>query len=257
MGPRMTDDSLTRLATPEFWDEEYFWAGTKPPLRPDPALPFDRTLMRAFETWAAPARGERVLELGCAPAPWLVWLAERFGAQVEGVEYAPKGAEFSRANLAASGVEGTIHEADVFAMEPLQRDMVVSLGFIEHFDDLDAVFARHLEFVAPGGRLVIGVPNFRGVNGWLQKRADPEYLGLHNLEAMRPQLYRRLAAQHGLEVIACEHIGGPDPVIVRAPRGLPKLLVLAEGRLRRLRAMERFDHRLWSSYLFTVLRRPA
>jgi SAM-dependent methyltransferase len=253
----MTDDALQRLATPEFWDEAYFWAGQKPPLRPHPALPFDRTLMRAFMTWAAPARGERVLELGCAPAVWLVWLAERFGAQVEGVEYAPKGAAFSRANLAACGIEGTVHEADVFTMEPLERDMVVSLGFIEHFDDLDAVFARHLEFVAPGGRLVIGVPNFRGINGWLQARADREYLDLHNLEAMRPELYRRLAAQHGLEVVVCRNIGGPDPVIVKTEGGLPRLLVLAESRLRRLRATERLDHRLWSSYLFTVLKRPA
>ncbi|MCW3002651.1 MAG: hypothetical protein JWQ20_1949 [Conexibacter sp.] len=253
----MADDDLQRLATPEFWDEAYFWAGQSPPLRPDHELPFDRTLMRAFETWAAPAPGERVIELGCAPAVWLVWLAERFGAQVEGVEYAPKGAAFSRANLAACGVGGAVHEADVFAMEPLPRDLVVSLGFIEHFDDLDAVFARHLEFVAPGGRLVIGVPNFLGINGWLQGRADPEYLGLHNLDAMRPALYRRLAQQHGLELVVCRHIGGPDPVIVKADRGLPQKLVLAESRLRRLRVTERLDHRLWSSYLFTVMRRPA
>jgi SAM-dependent methyltransferase len=253
----MADDDLQRLATPEFWDEAYFWAGQRPPLRPDPQLPFDQTLMRAFATWAAPAAGERVIELGCAPAIWLVWLAERFGAAVEGIEYAPKGAAFSRANLAACGIEGTVHEADVFAMEPLERDLVVSLGFIEHFDDLDAVFARHLQFVAPGGRLVIGVPNFLGFNGWLQGRADREYLELHNLDAMRPALYERLAREHGLELVVCRHIGGPDPVIVKADRGVAQKLVLAESRLRRLRVTERVDHRLWSSYLFTVMRRPA
>jgi SAM-dependent methyltransferase len=253
----VADNDLERLVEPEFWDEKYFWVDQRPPLRPDPALPFDRTLMRAFARWARPAADEEVVELGCAPAKWLVHLGETYGARVEGVEYTEKGAEFSRANLAACGVEGTVIQGDVFEIEATPRDMAVSLGFIEHFDDLDMVFARHLDFVRPGGRLVIGVPNFTGINGWLQARADRAYLDLHNRRAMDPGLYRSLAARHGLGIEVIKNIGGPDPVIVRSEGKLVTALVLAESRLRRLKATEELDNKLWSSYLFCVLRRPA
>ena len=254
----MPHDELQRLVDPEFWDEEYFWAGERPPLRPDPDLPFDRTLMRAFAERARPAAGEEVVELGCAPAKWLVHLGERYAAKVEGIEYTEKGVAFSRANLAACGVQGRVLHGDVFTVDAQPRDMVISLGFIEHFDDLDAVFARHVDFVRPGGRLVIGVPNFTGINGFLQARADRAYLDLHNRDAMRPSLYRRLAAEHGLSVQFLRNIGGPDPVIVKAEGArLAQLAVLAESRLRRLRLTERLDHRWWSSYLLAVLRRPA
>src|ERR1039458_1873826 len=138
------------LADQTFWEEEYIWANARPPVRPDPALEFDRALMGAFALYAPPEAGSSVLEIGCAPAKWLVHLAERFGARVEGVEYSPKGADISRANLAACGVDGEIHQADFFSFEAAPVDMVVSLGFFEHFDDLDEVFARHVRRVMSG-----------------------------------------------------------------------------------------------------------
>lgn len=246
-----------RLVDPRFWDEEYIWSGARPPLRPDPELNFDRVLMGAFARWAAPRAEDSVIEIGCAPAKWLVHLGERYGARVEGLEYTEKGAAFSRANLEACGVEGTIYHADFFTFEPRAHDLVVSLGFIEHFDDLEDVFARHVAFVAPGGRLVLGVPNFRGLNRLLQRWADPAYLRLHNLRAMDPQLWRRLASRHGLTPTTVRHIGGPDPVIVRLHGGAVTVIAMAEARLRRLRIAERLDHPWFSSYLFMVFERPS
>jgi SAM-dependent methyltransferase len=246
-----------RLVEPRFWDDEYIWADARPPLRPDPELPFDRVLMRALAEWAQPRPGEHVLEIGCAPGKWLVHLAERHGARVEGIEYTAKGAAFTRANFAACDVDGVVHEADFFDFPPTERDLVLSLGFIEHFDDLPDVFARHVAFVRPGGRLVLGVPNFRGLNRLLQRRADPGYLALHNLEAMRPELWRRLATENGLAVETARHIGGPDPVIVRLRGAAVTAVALIEARFRRLAITERLDHPWFSPYLFMVFRRPS
>lgn len=246
-----------RLVEPRFWDEEYIWADARPPLRPDPALGFDRVLMNAIDEHARPKPGESAIEIGCAPGKWMVHLAERHRARVEGVEYTQKGAAFTRANLAACHVEGTVHHADFFDFPPAGHDLVLSLGFIEHFDDLAGVFARHVRFVSPGGRLVLGVPNFRGLNRLLQRRADPSYLALHNLEAMRPEVWRRLAAEQGMVVDTLRHIGGPDPVIVRLRGRLVTAIALVEARFRRLAAAERLDHPWFSPYLFMVFRRPS
>jgi SAM-dependent methyltransferase len=254
MYPRRVSGALTDQ---EFWEEEYIWTDVQLPARPDPEFSFDRALMNAFARHGAPAAGESVLEIGCAPAKWLVHLAERHGAHVQGVEYSPKGADVSRRNLDACGVDGTIHTADFFTFETEPVDMVVSLGFIEHFDDTTDVFARHLKLVKPGGRLVIGVPNFRGVNGLLQRLGDAPYLALHNRGAMVPRLYRELAARHGLSELFLGHIGGPDPVIVRSKRAPITALILAERRLRRLRFTDDVNHRWLSSYLLGVWRAPA
>ena len=245
------------LADQKFWEEEYIWADVALPVRPDPELDFDRALMDAFVARAPLAPGATVLEIGCAPAKWLVYLAERFGAHVAGVEYSPKGAGISRENIAACGVAGEIHQADFFAFETSPVDMVLSLGFIEHFEDLREVFARHVALVAPGGRLVIGVPNFTGWNGLLQRMGDSPYLALHNQRAMDPAMLRRLAAEHGVEEEFLGYLGGPDPVIVRSRRAPVTALVLAGRRIRRLAFTENLNHRWFSSYLFSVWRAPA
>ncbi len=251
----MSEPEITNLANLGFWEDEYF-SGVVLPARPDMTMPFERCVARDLARYAPVESGARVLEIGCAPAKWLVFYAEQFGAKVTGVENSAKGAELSRANLVAAKVNGTIHHADFFAFEPEPFDLVLSLGFIEHFDELDSVFARHLEFLAPRGRLAVGVPNLRGLNRILQQSCDPAHLRLHNLEAMRPALYRRLAAEHGLEIERLGYLGGFDPVVIKLGRRSPaSAIVLLEALYRRLGIADRIDHRWLSSYLLTVFRR--
>jgi SAM-dependent methyltransferase len=245
------------LVQREFWEEEYYWANLRPPVRPDPKLPFDRSLVAALEEVAPVRRGDTVMEVGCAPAKWLGFYGERFGAYVEGIEYSAKGASLSQANLDALGMSGRIHHADFFTVAPTQYDLVLSFGFIEHFDDLDSVFARHLEFVRPGGRLIIAVPNFSGVNRVLQQLADPAYLELHNLRAMSRDLYVAAARRHQLIVRDQRYVGGPDPIIVKMGRRWVTPIILAEARLRRLKRSERWNSGLFSPYLLTVFDIPA
>jgi SAM-dependent methyltransferase len=242
------------LASTDFWDA--YVGNVVLPARPDPNMAFEATLANTLASVAPVTHGSTVIEVGCAPAKWLGFYAERFGARVTGIEYTALGAELSRRNLAELDIDGTIREVDFFAAEPDPHDLVLSLGFIEHFEDLDATFARHLDFLAPGGRIVIGVPNYRGVIGALQRWTDPAHLALHNVAAMDPALYRRLASHHGLAVTFQEHINGPDPIIVKVGR---RAGMLGVGVLHRIRALpfgSRLNHRWVSSYLLTVMRRP-
>ena len=253
------------LTDREFWETEYYWGELQGAVRPDDSFAFDRSLARVLTRRAAARSGDTVIEIGCAPAKWLVFYAERFGALVSGVEYSTKGAELSRANLAACGVPGAIHEQDFFAMDPRPHDIVLSFGFLEHFDDLAGTFARHTRFVAPGGLLVLGVPNFRGVNGAIQSLADPGYLARHNTAAMSPALLRSLGDADGLELEHLDYLGGFDPSLLRLNRDLPlwhpRRLVpgaftFAEARWRATAVADRVEHRWLSTYLLGVWRRP-
>jgi SAM-dependent methyltransferase len=247
-----------------FWESDYYRANAPLPCRPEMEHVFDRSLAHALARYASVEPGQAVLEIGCAPGKWLIFYAERFGARVTGIEYSEKGVRLSRENLAAAAVAGEILHGDLFAVEPTQYDLVVSAGFIEHFDDLAATFTRHLEFVAPGGRLAIGVPNFRGVNRAVQRLAEPDYLALHNLAAMRPALYRDFARTHGLALEHLGHLGGLDPAIIRLSNGplislgraIPGAVTLLERGLHALGIAGRIEHRWLSSYLLAVYRVP-
>jgi SAM-dependent methyltransferase len=250
------------LAKKAFWENDYYWAEAELPCRADMGLAFDRSLARALAANAPVRAGERVLEVGCAPAKWLIFYAERFEARVCGVEYSDKGARLSRQNLAAAGVSGEVHTSDFFAMQPQPHDLVVSIGFIEHFDEPAEVLARHLDFVAPGGRLAVGVPNFRGFNGMVQRLAKPGHLAIHNTAAMRPALFRSFAGAHDLELLHLGYLGGFDPSIIALHRGsllsprraIPGAITLVESRFRALAIADRLDHRWLSSYLLAVYR---
>jgi SAM-dependent methyltransferase len=260
------DPASGELTDREFWETEYYWSELRGAVRPDERLAFDRSLARVLTRQAPAVAGDTVIEIGCAPAKWLVFYAERFGAQVSGVEYSAKGAELSRSNLAACGVPGTIHAADFFALPPQPHDIVLSFGFLEHFDDLEATFARHVEFVAPGGRLVLGVPNFRGLNGAVQRIADPAYLARHNTAAMCSPRLRALGDAGGLTLEHLGYLGGFDPSLLRLNRDRPRwhprrlgpgAFTFAEAHWRRTAIAERVEHRWLSTYLLGVWRRPG
>lgn len=252
----MSEDQPANIVDKAFWEEEYF-GGESLPSRPDPQMAFERCLKAGLERFAPVEPGATVVEAGCAPAKWLAFYAERFGARVSGIEYSAQGAALSRENLRLCGVaDATIVEGDFFEVAPSPHDLVLSLGFIEHFDDLDQAFARHVEFLAPGGRLVIGVPNYRGVNGVVQRFADPEHLALHNTNAMRPGWLREAGLRHGLAVDHIGYLGGFDPIIIKVTRRAALLWTIPEGRWRRLSVADRVNHPLLSSYLLAVYRRP-
>jgi SAM-dependent methyltransferase len=245
----------TGLASTDFWESSYL-ADVELPARPNPAFQFDRVLGVALARHAPIASGSSVLEVGCAPATWLGFYAERFGARVSGIEYTPRGAELSRRNLEALGVDGEIVHDDFFAVAPTPHDLVLSLGFVEHFDDVAATFAHHAAFVRPGGALAIGVPNYRGLMGVLQRLGDRGHLAMHNTAAMEPDRWRGLAAEHDFEVEWLGYLDGPDPAILSVRRSwlMPAVLLL-EG-LRRAGVGRRLNAPWISAYLLIILRRP-
>jgi SAM-dependent methyltransferase len=245
-------------ASKEFWEGDYY-SGVALPARPSDAFAPERCLAAGLSELAPMHGGQTLMEVGCAPGRWLVWYAERFGAVPTGIEYTDAGVELTRRNLAAAGVDGRVVPGDFFEPDLLdeQFDVVLSLGFIEHFDDLSRAFARHVDFIAPGGRLALGVPNFRGLIGMLQRWGDPGFLALHNLAAMDPALYRRLAADHGLTFKDVRYLDPLDPDMIRLRRRGPGLVTVPLRQLRRLRSTDAWNHRALSTWLLMTFERPA
>jgi len=106
--------------------------------------------------------------------------------------------------------EGDINiiESDLFNYQPEKLyDMVLSFGLIEHFSDTSAIIKTHLQFLKPGGVLFITLPNFTGVNGWVQRNFDKENYDKHYIDCMNPALLAEVAKQLGLKQVESYYHG--------------------------------------------------
>jgi 2-polyprenyl-3-methyl-5-hydroxy-6-metoxy-1,4-benzoquinol methylase len=102
----------------------------------------------------------------------------------------------------------TIIEADLFNYTPeRQYDLVTSFGLIEHFQDTKAIIETHLQFLKPGGTLFITLPNFVGVNGWVQRKFDRDNYNKHNVKSMNLQLLADSCKALGLKEVECYYSG--------------------------------------------------
>ncbi len=101
-----------------------------------------------------------------------------------------------------------IIEADLFEYKPeKQYDLVTSFGLIEHFNDTKAILETHLHFLKPGGVLFVTLPNFKSVNGWIQRKFDKSNYDKHNISSMNPQLLAQYCRELGLKEVESYYHG--------------------------------------------------
>lgn len=248
-----------RLTDEPFWDT--FWASVEVPAEVDRTSIFDRSFLPILARGVAASGATNVIEVGCAPGRWLSYCAREYGLKVTGYESSPTGAAKTKDNFVTQGVDGTILEED-FLTADLPReafDLILSLGFIEHFDDPTEVVARHATMLRPGGVLLLEVPNLKGVNLALLRWTRSPLLAHHNLEVMDPSALNRLARLAGLDRLEGGYFGGFEPSFVdlREKPFLVRAGFSAVGRLRgRVPALDGFNSGGTSGYLYGSYRKP-
>jgi 2-polyprenyl-3-methyl-5-hydroxy-6-metoxy-1,4-benzoquinol methylase len=189
-----------RLTEQRYWEEKALAAGDE-----EPGFMFFEEIARHLP----PGRGLSFLEIGCAPGRILAEFGRRLGYEVHGVDYAADAAALERYLREHGCKVGDVVREDVFDWDPGRTyDVVTSFGVIEHFDDPRPLIDRHFELAAPGGRVVIGLPNFaRGQHAlhWLFDRPN---LRRHNLRCMNLGYLREAAARNGAGVVELRYTGG-------------------------------------------------
>lgn len=142
----------------------------------------------------------------------------------------------------------------------VQYDLVFSLGLLEHFADPAVHFAHHLPYLAPGGILYCTVPNFTGLNGWIQRRWDPAHQTSINATPILPADLQQWAKACGLTVLQAGYTGRFDVWLDRMDQlhWLPYLVVRSLRLFGKLyRKMIRRETRWFSPHVRLVARKPA
>lgn len=155
----------------------------------------------------------KAVEVGCAPGRNLIALHRLFGYQPYGVEYSSVGADATRDTLISHGLDPAhVIEADFFApafrtTHRAHYDVVLSYGFIEHFDDPRAVVAAHTHILKPGGYLVCLIPNLYSLSYPFLRVFANDFLHVHNCVIMRLRPFTALFDNLGLEAQYCGYCG--------------------------------------------------
>lgn len=154
----------------------------------------------------ASAGGGDAIEIGCVPGNLMVYLHKEFGYRVDGIDYCDK-MDYVRANLVHNGIyDSQLFNTNLLDFRPSKRyDLVLSAGFVEHFDDYASVLLKHTELAKPGGLVVVWVPNLTHVHKLLCRLFAPEVLKVHRLGLMyRTNLHKALEAAD-LKVLHCDY----------------------------------------------------
>ena len=193
------------------------------------------------------------LEVGGYPGMWAIYFAKFWFAKSSLVDrYVDR--DVMRALLNKNGVDRiNVIEGDVFKLSATNKfDVVMSAGFIEHFSDVSGVVDKHIEYLKPDGTLVMTVPNFLGLNGYLQKILDRETYDTHFLETMYDDKLKKIVSDKNLQIQYISYYGKFGvwlEDIHKKPRWLRRSVYLANiiGKF-----MVRFESRIFSPYLVMV-----
>lgn len=160
-------------------------------------IPSKNYFKPVFEKIYSQGRIDNSLEIGGFPGHYSVYLRKYYDIKPTLLDYVINEKVINnllKANSLGSNEIQCI-ETDLFTAEPDSSfDFVFSFGFIEHFGNTIALIQHHLNYLKPGGNLLIVVPNFLGFNGWLNKKYDKEAYDTHYLACME-KLYLKECAQ--------------------------------------------------------------
>lgn len=185
-----------------------------------------------FPKYLPAGEGLKVIEIGSAPGNFLVEMSRRLGYEPYGIEYTENGADLNRRLFETNGLNPRqVYLEDFFSEDFHQQqagqfDLVMSRGFIEHFEDVPSVIERHLNLLAPGGTLLVSIPRFRGLNQVLMKFFYRENLDIHNLAIMEKSVFEKQFDTPLLEPVFCDLFGTFNLDLFTTQAGSPKRHIL-------------------------------
>jgi SAM-dependent methyltransferase len=252
------------LTGADYWDR--YWSRLTLPreYRHTPRALYLNAILDVIDRRLPEDAGLDAAEIGGAPGQYLAYLHRSRGCRVTCIDFSEIGCAKTVENFRLLDIAGGVIQADITTdVGGLPTfDIVYSLGLIEHFADRRQIVANHARLVRPGGYLVLGVPNFRGLTGWFMRILAPSTYATHEIAAMDLEGWREFERPLGLRVLWKDYVGGFEPGIFarreekRPGTLIPYMIARALKLLlsRRAAFLRRINGPRWSGYAMAVYR---
>lgn len=246
------------LTEKEYW--ENFWGSIGVPAKVDLGFSNDLNIANVLDKFLVADSKKKAFEVGCAPGKWLVYLSEKYKYTVDGCEYIEAASKKAKENLRACGVK----EFNIFTGDFLKKDfdtkydVVISLGFIEHFEDSDSVCKKHVDLLKKGGLLIIGIPKLTGLNYYIAKQVDKslddKLIPNHNLSIMNLEYFKKIGSITNCKNLFVDTVGGFEPALFDTSRSpiFFKIAFYSMNLILNNRLLRKVNDRYCSSYIMGV-----
>jgi SAM-dependent methyltransferase len=228
---------MERLTTKESWDDRYKNTSAAAIKKKSSSSEgwrkyfqhyYQYLLWATFRRYLPQGEGLRVLEVGSAPGKFLVKLHEMFNYIPYGVEYSGLGVTKNKDLFRLNNLDpDKVIQADFFDSKFQDKyqgyfDIVISMGFIEHFTDAVPVVEKHLNVLKDGGYLVISIPNLnrQGFYGKWSSLFSKERLEIHNTDIMIKDNFKKLFDNEKLHTLSCGYFGTVHLGLIKGGGGL-------------------------------------
>lgn len=211
------------ITNKKFW--ENYWGNISLPQTINYDFNNDRVIAQTLKKYIPEASfDKKAVEIGCAPGKWLVFLNKELGFKIHGYEYLDIAAHKTEENLLANNIDKSMFTVKVedFLQSDLNDkfNLVLSLGFVEHFDNYEEILQKHYLITEKDGYIAIGIPNYRGITFLIQQYIDNvcngDIIKNHNLKVMNLSIFETFATTHHLQKIFLGYIGGFEPGLFTA-----------------------------------------
>jgi SAM-dependent methyltransferase len=198
---------VTNSRTPkEFWQARSYNAAPDPSPESEVQPVFDRFLPTRTD-WS-------VIEIGACPGSHLLALARTHRFHPVALDFLSQ-VHALPALFKKHGIEDLeVIEGDFLSFEaPRRFNVVMSFGFIEHFNDAEEVLHKHWRLVAEDGFLILGLPLFGPMQMALRRlilthERLEETLKTHNTRAMDLRVLGEWCRQlPSSKVLKCSYVG--------------------------------------------------
>ncbi|MEZ5308586.1 MAG: hypothetical protein R2684_15685 [Pyrinomonadaceae bacterium] len=212
----MSSSSVETLTDREYW--EGYWEKGIHEVPEEIALidnKYADALYYPFRKFIDSSKPISALEIGGAPGLFVSGLTKMHPNLKPGVlDYTDRGVNETKAVSEKFGINIAIHKKDMFVDDLSDLppyDVVYSLGVVEHYEDLELSFDKHLECAGPGGIVIFGLPVFLGINDWLAGRLAPDNRDTWYTAIMEKESWKKFYERKDIEVLFDDYVGGFNP----------------------------------------------
>ena len=203
---------------------------------------------------------DAIFEVGCFPGRYLHFLSKRWDAVANGIDFVRDFGSMNQFFKSSETKVGQLIQGDFFQSTPQnQFDVVISIGFIEHFPDPLEVLIQQSKWVMDGGLMLVTVPNKRFFRIPFAFLFDQENQKAHVLKSMRISFFQEVARKQGWELMECRYVGGFNSKVHQPLNALQRLAYRPlKALIKRLNPiLKKYPSKWYSHTLVAVYRLPS